>query len=58
MSSETKVVQNPSVETVSKVELNSWRRGFTPQAELWNGRMAMFALIFLLVSLIIINLSI
>ncbi len=25
-------------------ELNSWRRGFTPQAEIWNGRMAMLGL--------------
>ena len=22
-------------------ELNSWKRGFTPQAEIWNGRLAM-----------------
>ncbi len=29
---------------VSSGELNSWRRGFTPQAEIWNGRMAMFGL--------------
>ncbi|QNG28328.1 high light inducible protein [Synechococcus sp. HK01-R] len=25
-------------------ELNAWRRGFTPQAELWNGRLAMLGL--------------
>ena len=30
---------------VSKRELNSWRRGFTPQAEIWNGRMAIIGLI-------------
>ncbi|WP_320667266.1 high light inducible protein [Prochlorococcus sp. MIT 1307] len=30
---------------VSRVELNSWRRGFTPQAEIWNGRMAWFGLL-------------
>ena len=29
---------------VTSGELNSWRRGFTPQAEIWNGRMAMFGL--------------
>jgi hypothetical protein len=29
---------------VSKEELNSWRRGFTPQAEIWNGRLAMLGL--------------
>ena len=31
-------------ETVSRQELNSWRRGFTPQAEIWNGRLAMVGL--------------
>jgi hypothetical protein len=25
-------------------ELNEWKRGFTPQAEIWNGRMAMLGL--------------
>ena len=25
---------------VDKKELNLWKRGFTPQAEIWNGRMA------------------
>ena len=25
-------------------DINAWRRGFTPQAEIWNGRMAMFGL--------------
>ena len=25
---------------VDKNELNLWKRGFTPQAEIWNGRMA------------------
>jgi hypothetical protein len=31
-------------EPVSQRELNSWRRGFTPQAEIWNGRLAMVGL--------------
>ncbi|MFM7314671.1 MAG: high light inducible protein [Cyanobium sp.] len=34
----------PEVEPVSQQELNSWRRGFTPQAEIWNGRLAMLGL--------------
>ena len=25
-------------------ELNQWKRGFTPQAEIWNGRLAMLGL--------------
>jgi hypothetical protein len=32
------------VEEVSQEELNAWRRGFTPQAEIWNGRLAMLGL--------------
>ncbi|MEB3306697.1 MAG: high light inducible protein [Cyanobacteriota bacterium] len=35
---------SPLAEPVSAEELNSWRRGFTPQAELWNGRLAMIGL--------------
>lgn len=31
--------------SVSRGEINSWRRGFTPQAEIWNGRMAMLGLL-------------
>jgi hypothetical protein len=34
----------PEVEPVSSSELNAWRRGFTPQAEIWNGRLAMLGL--------------
>ena len=28
-------------EPVGSDELNAWKRGFTPQAEIWNGRLAM-----------------
>jgi len=34
----------PVLEPVSQAELNAWRRGFTPQAEIWNGRLAMLGL--------------
>ncbi len=44
-----------SSEPVSKQELNSWKRGFTPQAEIWNGRMAIIGLILALGALIISN---
>ena len=37
-------VGGDNVEVVSGGELNSWRRGFTPQAEIWNGRLAMLGL--------------
>ncbi len=47
---------NTSGEPVSKQELNSWKRGFTPQAEIWNGRMATIGLILGFGALIIANL--
>ena len=31
-------------EPVAADELNAWKRGFTPQAEIWNGRLAMIGL--------------
>jgi hypothetical protein len=40
---------------VNKTELNAWKRGFTPQAEIWNGRMASVGLILGLFVLILAN---
>ncbi|WP_353292382.1 chlorophyll a/b-binding protein [Synechococcus sp. M16CYN] len=40
--SRTAVRQAP--EPVGSSELNAWKRGFTPQAEIWNGRLAMIGL--------------
>ena len=40
----------------SSSELNSWKRGFTPQAEIWNGRMAIAGLIIALTILLVSNL--
>ena len=39
---------------VDKNELNLWKRGFTPQAEIWNGRMATIGIgiIFIIIALI------
>ncbi|MCT0202581.1 high light inducible protein [Synechococcus sp. CS-602] len=37
-------------------ELNAWRRGFTPQAEIWNGRLAMLGLSLGIASLLLIRL--
>ena len=39
---------------VDKNELNLWKRGFTPQAEIWNGRMAtvVIGIIFIIIALI------
>ena len=40
-------------EQVDASELNSWRRGFTPQAEIWNGRLAMLGLSLGVVTLVL-----
>lgn len=34
-----------SAEPASPAELNRWKRGFTPQAEIWNGRLAMVGIV-------------
>ena len=39
---------NKSTRPASSSELNSWKRGFTPQAEIWNGRMAIAGLVIIL----------
>jgi len=47
---------NKFTRPASSSELNSWKRGFTPQAEIWNGRMAIAGLIILLSMLLVSNL--
>ena len=47
---------NNSTKLASSSELNSWKRGFTPQAEIWNGRIAIAGLIILLLILLVSNL--
>ncbi len=47
---------NKSSRAASPSELNSWKRGFTPQAEIWNGRMAIAGVIMGLVILLVSNL--
>ncbi len=54
----TKKGQKDSDASVSKQELNSWKRGFTPQAEIWNGRMAIIGLVIGIFVLVLINKSI
>ena len=56
MASESAPESN-TAETVSSGELNSWRRGFTPQAEIWNGRLAMLGLSVGLAVLLIVRLA-
>ena len=45
-----------STRPASSTEINSWKRGFTPQAEIWNGRMAIAGLIIVLTILLGSNL--
>ena len=40
MKKKSKIQLNETKKFVDKQELNLWKRGFTPQAEIWNGRMA------------------
>ena len=40
MKKQSKVKPTETTKSVDKQELNLWKRGFTPQAEIWNGRMA------------------
>ena len=47
---------NKPTRPASSSELNSWKRGFTPQAEIWNGRMAIAGLIIVLTILLGSNL--
>ena len=37
-------IKTESPAPVEAEELNAWKRGFTPQAEIWNGRLAMIGL--------------
>ena len=48
--------ENKSTKLASSNELNSWKRGFTPQAEIWNGRMAIAGLIIVSTILLASNL--
>ena len=54
MNKKTKVDHKQSKKFVDKEELNLWKRGFTPQAEIWNGRMATvgIGIIFIIIALI------
>ncbi|WP_413323399.1 high light inducible protein [Synechococcus sp. MIT S9503] len=54
---ETETRQRSKVEEVDSGELNAWRRGFTPQAEIWNGRLAMLGLSVSLGILFVIRVS-
>ena len=54
MTKKSKLELKETKKFVDKQELNLWKRGFTPQAEIWNGRMATIGIgiILIIVSLI------
>tara|TARA_Y100001968_G_scaffold68607_1_gene59674 strand:- start:245 stop:424 length:180 start_codon:yes stop_codon:yes gene_type:complete len=52
MNSNKNKLTTKSVRPASSSELNSWKRGFTPQAEIWNGRIAIAGVIIILTILL------
>ena len=54
MNKQPKIEMKDTQKIVDKNELNLWKRGFTPQAEIWNGRMATvgIGIIFIIIALI------
>ena len=47
----------PVAEPVSREELNRWKYGFTPQAEIWNGRLAMIGLSVAILAIVLLRLA-
>ena len=55
MKKQSKIELNETQKFVDKQELNLWKRGFTPQAEIWNGRMATIGIGIILIILALIS---
>tara|TARA_Y100000991_G_scaffold8813_1_gene6467 strand:- start:20 stop:208 length:189 start_codon:yes stop_codon:yes gene_type:complete len=55
MKKQSNTQQNQTKKIVDKQELNLWKRGFTPQAEIWNGRMATIGIGILLIIVALIS---
>lgn len=55
MKKESKLELKETKKFVDKQELNLWKRGFTPQAEIWNGRMATIGIVIILVVIALIS---
>ena len=51
----TNELKKETTNLVDKAELNLWKRGFTPQAEIWNGRMATVGVGLILILITFIN---
>ena len=55
MNKQSKIELNETRKSVDKKELNLWKRGFTPQAEIWNGRMATIGIGIILIIIALIS---
>ena len=55
MKKQSKINLNETKKFVDKQELNLWKRGFTPQAEIWNGRMATIGIGIILIVITLIS---
>ena len=55
MNNKTNELEQETTNLVDKSELNLWKRGFTPQAEIWNGRMATVGVGLILILITFIN---
>ena len=55
MNKQPKIEMKESKNFVDKTELNLWKRGFTPQAEIWNGRMATVGIGIILIIIALIS---
>ena len=55
MEKKNKIELNKTKNIVDKKELNLWKRGFTPQAEIWNGRMATVGIGIILIIITLIS---
>ena len=55
MKKKSRIQLNETKKIVDKQELNLWKRGFTPQAEIWNGRMATIGIGIIFIIIIFIS---
>ena len=55
MNNQPKIEIKETKNLVDKKELNLWKRGFTPQAEIWNGRMATIGIGMILIIIALIS---
>ena len=55
MNKQPKIEFQETKNLVDKKELNLWKRGVTPQAEIWNGRMATIGIGIILIIIALIS---